>query len=237
MSKTSESGAVFRVISSSGEIEFSAPVGASLGVWGKFNVYALDFLVGQPGSYTIEVHGPASANSPKFPIGMPERLYSAALANALNFYQNERDGSGFIKTPLRNASGHLNDKHAPAFASRHFDANDRILNDLKPTGISVDALGGWWDAGDYLKFVQTHSYTVALMLIGARDFPRQMGPGGTTDFINEVKFGMRWLQKMWDDQNQTLYYQVGIGTDFLDDASVLSDHDLWRLPQVDDTLG
>lgn len=238
MSKTSESGAVFRVISSSGEIEFSAPVGASLGVWGKFNVYALDFLVGQPGSYTIEVHGPASANSPKFPIGMPERLYSAALANALNFYQNERDGSGFIKTPLRNASGHLNDKHAPAFASPQFDANDLILNDLKPTGISVDALGGWWDAGDYLKFVQTHSYTVALMLIGVRDFPKQMGSAaGSADFTNEAKFGLDWLLKMWDVDSETLYYQVGIGTDFLNNPNLLSDHDLWRLPQDDDSFG
>jgi endoglucanase len=39
---------------------------------------------------------------------------------------------------------------------------------------------------------------------------------------------------MWDDTTQTLYYQVGIGNG---DAKTISDHDLWRLPQADDTFG
>jgi hypothetical protein len=238
MSRTSESGAVFHVVNSSGVTEFSAPIGASLGTWGKFTVHALDFLVGDTGSYTIEVHGPASANSPKFRIDTPEKLYSAALTNALNFYQNERDGSDFIKTPLRNAAGHLNDRHAAVFDSPSFDSNDLILGNLQPEGFSIDASGGWWDAGDYLKFVQTHSYTVALMLIGVRDFPRQMGSAaGTTDFTKEAKFGLDWLLKMWDADSETLYYQVGIGTDFLNNPNLLSDHDLWRLPQDDDNSG
>jgi endoglucanase len=228
MSKTSESGAVFRVVNSSDETEFSGPIGAIVGAWGKFTVYALDFRVAEPGSCTIEVSGPVSATSPRFRIDVPEKLYSAALANALNFYQNERDGSDFIKTPLRGAAGHLNDRHAAVFESPRFDSDDLILGDLKPTGISVDASGGWWDAGDYLKFVQTHSYTVALMLIGVRDFPKQMGSGaGSSDFTAEAKFGVDWLLKMWDPDSETLYYQVGIGTDFLNNPNLLSDHDLW----------
>ena len=84
------------------------------------------------------------------------------------------------------------------------------------SGGTIDASGGWWDAGDYLKFVQTHSYTVALMLTGIRDFPQQMGAGaGASNFTNEAKFGLKWLRKMWDDDSRTLYYQVGIGTDFV----------------------
>jgi endoglucanase len=238
MSEHSESGAVFRIVDAKGETAFSAAIGASLGAWGKFTVYALDFQVCDPGSFTIAVSGPVSATSPKFRIDLPEKLYSAALANALNFYQNERDGADFIKTPLRSAPGHLNDKHAAAFASPQFDTNDNILNDLQSTGASIDASGGWWDAGDYLKFVQTHSYTVALMLIGVRDFPKQMGSrAGSSDFTNEAKFGVDWLLKMWDSDSETLYYQVGIGTSFLNNPNLLSDHDLWRLPQDDDKSG
>src|SRR5579864_4788499 len=214
MSKSSESGAIFRVVDSTGEVGFSGTVGASSGTWGKFKVYPLDFRVTEEGIYTIRVNGQISANSLSFRIDDPVKLYSQAIANTLYFYQNERDGEDFIKTPLRTAAGHLNDEHAKTFSSPQFDSNDLILSDLAPTGVSIDASGGWWDAGDYLKFVQTHSYTVALMLIGIRDFPKQMGvEAGSSDFTNEAKFGLDWLLKMWDANTDTLYYQVGIGTD------------------------
>jgi endoglucanase len=238
MALGSESGAVFHVVNAKGVPVFSGAIGANLGSWGKFSVYAMDFKVDGSGIFTIDVDGPMPANSPSFRIGSSEQLYSQGIANALNFYQNERDGQHFIKTPLRTAAGHLNDQRASVFGSPQFDDNDNILGALQPAGNAIDASGGWWDAGDYLKFVETHSYTVAMMLIGVRDFPKQMGAAsGASDFTNEAKFGLQWLQKMWDDDRQRLYYQVGIGTDFIDNPSLLSDHDIWRLPQVDDTLG
>jgi endoglucanase len=237
MAPGSETGAVFHVVNSKGVAAFSAATGSNLGVWGKFIVYALDFKIAEPGAYSIDVDGPFPATSSSFQIAAPKQLYSQGLANALNFYENERDGAHFIRTPLRTAVAHLHDAHATVFASPQFDSNDLILGDLKPVGGTIDASGGWWDAGDYLKFVETHSYTVALMLIGIRDFPQQMGAGSSSNFTAEAKFGLEWLQKMWDDSTQTLYYQVGIGTDFASNPNLLSDHDLWRLPQVDDTLG
>jgi endoglucanase len=238
MATGSESGAVFHVIDSAGTAVVSGSVGNKLGTWGNFNVYALDFRLSVAGIYTIDVDGPFRGLSPAFRIGSPEQLYAQGLRNALNFYQNERDGQNFLRSPLRTAAAHLHDSHASAFESPQFDSNDLILNDLKPAGVTIDASGGWWDAGDYLKFVETHSYTVALMLIGVRDFPDQMGASAdSANFADEAKFGLQWLQKMWDDDTRTLYYQVGIGTDFLNNPNLLSDHDLWRLPQVDDTLG
>jgi endoglucanase len=238
MAPGSESGAAFRILNSKGVAVFSSAITTNLGTWGTFTVYALDFKVSDAGAYTIDVNGPFPANSPSFPVDSPEKLYSQGIANALNFYVNERDGAQFIKTSLRTAPGHLHDEHAQVFDSPQFDSNDLILGDLKPVGTAIDASGGWWDAGDYLKFVETHSYTVALMLVGIRDFPNQMGSAaGAASFTNEAKFGLDWLRKMWDDDTGTLYYQVGIGTDFLNNPNLLSDHDLWRLPQGDDTLG
>src|ERR1700730_15060625 len=60
---------------------------------------------------------------------------------------------------------------------------------------------------------------------------------GSTNFTTEAKFGLDWLLKMWDPDSETLYYQVGIGTDFKNNPNLLSDHDLWRLPQDDDRSG
>lgn len=179
--------------------------------------------------------GPIGATSPVFAVDATPKLYTAALGNALYFYQNERDGADYIPTPLRSAPAHLNDETAAVYLTPVIDRNDNLVGDLQPTGATTNAAGGWWDAGDYLKFVQTASYTEALMLIGVRDFPAAMGKGSpNADFTAEAKFGVDWLRRMWDDNSRTLYYQVGIGTG---NDEIVSDHDIWRLPQVDDDYG
>jgi endoglucanase len=77
-------------------------------------------------------------------------------------------------------------------------------------------------------------------LHGVREFPAQMGATATTSsFTAEAKFGADFMLRMWDDRpassgGQVLYYQVGIGGG---NAKTISDHDLWRLPQSDDTYG
>ena len=237
MSPGLEGKSSFRVLRSDGTPVFSGPISAKSRTWGSFTVYPIDFTVGAAGTYTIAIDGKFPATSAPFRIATAKKLYSQPLANALSFYENERDGADFIPSALRGAAGHLQDQRASVYESPRFDNNDFILGALNPTGEVIDASGGWWDAGDYLKFVETESYVVAIMLAGVRDFPSQMGSGSGADFTNEARFGLEWLLKMWDDESSTLYYQVGIGTDFLDDPSVLSDHDLWRLPQVDDTFG
>lgn len=234
MSSASSSGASFSVLNSNGSPVYSAAIGASQGSWGSFtHVYALDFdTVTSPGIYTISVIGSISSTSPSFPIDTGENLYSTLLENTLYFYENERDGANFITTPLRTAAGHLNDEKAKVYFTPTFNKKDNA-GPLTPTGAVIDASGGWWDAGDYMKFVETHSYVVALMLVGARDFPNQMGAGSmTSNFTSEAKFGLDWLQKMWDDSSKTFYYQVAVASG---GHNYVGDHDIWRLPQVDDT--
>ena len=242
MSKVSETAATFKVVNSKGAIAFSGQVGALLGTWShstkeSFDVYALDFSVPGGDLYTISVSGPANASSPHFAVDCPETLYSGLLLNTLFFYETERDGADFVRNALRTDPGHLKDKNAHVYDTPPLDTNDFI--DIVPPAPpltsaklpNIDASGGWWDAGDYEKYVETVSYTAALMQIGIRDFPNQMGeyaqvnpptppgsvsfagnsaPGAprSSDFTGEAKFGVDWLLKMWDDKTQTLYYQV-----------------------------
>ncbi|HYL99455.1 MAG TPA: glycoside hydrolase family 9 protein, partial [Blastocatellia bacterium] len=237
MSIDPQTAGLFMVVNSDGTTILTAPVGADLGSWGAFrHVYALDFdSVSAAGVYTIAVEGSSTASSPSFPIGAASDIYSSPLANALYFYENERDGPDFIPTALRTAPAHLNDAAATAYKTPPMNSDGIFSRRLKPTSALIDASGGWWDAGDYVKFVETHSYVIALMLIGLRDFPAQMGPGSaSSDFSNEAKFGADWLAKMWDDKTATLYYQVGVGEA---NSRFLGDHDIWRLPQDDDTYG
>ena len=236
MASGAETGATFSILNSSGGTVYGpAAIGPSLGSWSSSypDVYALDFdgFV-TAGTYTISVNGPVAATSPSFKIDSATNLYSAPLANSLYFYENERDGPNYISSPLRTAPGHLNDESATVYFTPTFNKRDNA-GTLTPTGALIDVSGGWWDAGDYMKFVETHSYTLAMMLVGIRDFPNQMGAGSmTSNFTAEAKFGLDWLQKMWSDSNQTLYYQVAIASG---GHAYVGDHDIWRLPQVDDT--
>jgi endoglucanase len=239
MSRVADTGAPFTVQSTSASTPaLSGTVGASVGSWSKRygHVYSLDFdAVQAPGTYTLTVGGKAATSSPPFAIAPTGSLYEQPLANALSFYENERDGPQYIPSPLRSAPGHLNDSSATVYSTPSVNGEGEFKGDLTSTGETIDASGGWWDAGDYLKFVQTTSYTVDLLLAGVRDFPGQMGASSANaNFTAEARFGVEWLLRMFNDQTGTLYYQVGIGEG---NSQTLGDHDIWRLPQADDTYG
>ncbi len=234
MATVAETGARWALVDHAGQTVASGAVPSASKAWKSWHVHALDFTATKAGSYTLVVSGPEPATSPVFRVNSPATLYTQPLARGLSFYQVQRDGPDFVASSLRTAPGHQNDVHASVYATPKFNADDGVVGSLKPTGAMIDASGGWFDAGDYLKFVQTSSYTEALMLVGVRDFPMQMGAGAASDFTSEAGFGIDWLLKMWNDSSKTLHYQVGIG---MVNASTYGDHDLWRLPQADDTYG
>src|SRR5271165_6619511 len=185
MSTTAASGAIFKVVNSRGVTVFSGDVAAPLETWSHsktvaYDVYGLDFDVAGGDLYTISVSGPVAAASPQFAVDEPDKLYSGLLLNTLFFYETERDGANFIPNALRTEAGHLRDGDAEVYQTPPLDSNDFVDNvppsaPLVPAKLpNIDAAGGWWDAGDYVKYVETTSYTEALMEIGVRDFPNQM---------------------------------------------------------------
>jgi endoglucanase len=248
MSTASETGAKFQVINKRGATRFAGTIGRLLGTWSNsteltYQVYALDFTVPGGEIYRISVAGPVAADSPAFAVDSAHVLYPGLLLNTLFFYETERDGPNYISNALRDAPGHLKDASARVYVTPPLDSNDFIHNvppamPLVPAQASdVDAAGGWWDAGDYMKYVETTSYTVALMEIGIRDFPNQMGSNAplnppvppasvsyagtrgmgapsSSDFSAEARFGITWLMKMWNSRTKTLYYQVDNSQDW-----------------------
>ncbi len=238
LTSEAETGATFSVLAEGGSVAASGAIGERLGRWSaRFpNVYAIDFgAVTVPGTYTIEVDGPAPAVSPPFAIGDPRDLFAPLLSNALAFYRAQRDGPDVIAGALARRPSHLNDRRARVYRELRFTP-DLVPRDPVPVpgAARADVSGGWADAGDYIKGVQTESYAAALLLVALRDHPDLLGPGSSADLTDEVRFELDWLLRMWDDETATLLYQVGVG-DGTDGFA--GDHDLWRLPEVDDTYG
>ncbi len=239
MTSAARPEASFRVVDSHGATAFVSAVGADQGSWSSTyeHVYALDFnALRSTGTYHIVVSdGSMQLRSPAFRIDSAARLYATAMANSLSFYENERDGPDFIPSALRNAPAHLNDENAMTYLIPTVNGNGNFKGDLTPLGVTIDAAGGWWDAGDYLKFTETISYVVGMMETDVRDFPGQLGPGSATaNYSAEAAFGLSWLEQMWNDSTKTLSLQVGIGEG---NNKITGDHDIWRLPQADDTYG
>jgi endoglucanase len=177
-------------------------------------------------------------------------VYEPLLGNTLFYYRSVRDGPGFVPGPLSPAPAHLNDGRATTYYNPPIqpDGSELFLttgSPLTPYGTTIDASGGHWDAGDNIKYVETESYATALMQIGVRDFPGEMGASApsvvsragsvTPDFSSEASFGMDFLARMWDDKRRLLYLQVGNTQDWKNFPSLRADYDFWRLPQVDDT--
>ncbi len=260
MATASESGATFSVINSATGhavvnatcASTSCPIGPLFPTtWYNetvtYDVYSLSFSVPGAAIYHISVslNGTVVATSPQFAVNTPNVLYPGLLLNTLWFYETQEDGPDYIPNALRTAPGHLNDADATVYETPKKidnDSNDTIDNKPPTPPLvaaslpTVNVEGGWWDAGDYMKYVETTSYAVALMEIGVRDFPNQMGPGApanpaappvsvsfagtasgapaSSDFDASAQFGINWLAEMWDDSTKTLYYQVDNSQDW-----------------------
>ncbi len=215
---------------------YSANVGSSQGQWNStfLNSYLIDFSpVQTAGSYKIQINDSTGATSPTFKIASGANLYNGLLANALFFYQAQRDGPNVISSVMNRQPSHLKDMQASIYSTPTYTKDEVLRGSLNKVGGPIDVSGGWFDAGDYLKFVETTSYTDAMMLFAVRQYPN-LFKGSSADFNTEGKYGLDWLQKMWDNTSQTLYYQVGLGDG--NGSRILGDHNVWRLPQADDQL-
>jgi endoglucanase len=228
----------FTVTDAACKTVFDAAIGDDLGPLnaGYPHVYDLDVTaLTTPGAYVVHVVSAAVVASAKLVVGDGASLYRPLLANTLAFYEAQRDGADVDGDVLSRKPSHLADESASIYEIPAY-TDDALQGGLKRIGMStIDVSGGWFDAGDYLKFVETTSYTVAVMLLAVRDHASDLDAGGVADFGAEAKRGLIWLSKMYDDDSRTLYFQVGIG-DGTGSGSILGDHDVWRLPEADDAM-
>ncbi len=222
----------FSVIDSRRRTVLRGTVGTtSLGQWNTAfpDVYPIRFdALRKPGRYRVRV---GTTTSPEFAVRSGRSLYGGLVADGVTFFQTQRDGAHVIPGDTHRRPSHLNDARAYVYRAPTFQPDSDTITDADLTKIGgpVDAAGGWFDAGDYLKFTHTTAYGDLLLYAAART----LGPRHGTALTTEAAYGRDYLAKMWDQRTKTLYLQVGIGEG--NAAGIFTgDHDLWRLPQADD---
>jgi hypothetical protein len=230
LSTADHQGEPFDLVGDGGVIAFSGTIGVDRGAWnGRFgHVNQIDFgKFTDAGVYALDAAGATSA---PFEIGSGPVVFGHLLANALAFFQEQHDGRHVEPGLLERRPSHRNDAHATAFETPDYE-NGHLARPLVPVG-TVNVEGGWFDAGDYIKLVHTAAFVEVPMQLALRDDAGLFTNGGPA-FLAEARFGLRWLLRMIDVDDGVVYYQVGIGNGGL---GYLSDHDVWRLPEVDDGL-
>ncbi|KAK9712270.1 hypothetical protein K7432_007264 [Basidiobolus ranarum] len=126
-------------------------------------------------------------------VTAPNPHYVAILNNSLWFYEAQRSGK-------LNSNG---------YQSRIPWRHDSGLDDGKDVG--VDLTGGYYDAGDYLKFLLPMAYSLTITSWGALEFWPGYKLASQDSYLKDMlKWGTDWIIKAHPDAN-TLYVQVGKG--------------------------
>jgi endoglucanase len=236
MTSAAVPGARFAVRDAAGRVVLRGPAGASLGSWNARYpaVYPLDFSrLDRAGTYRVTVGGLGAMSAP-FQIAPGSRLWRPRVADTVAFFQAQRDGRQVVPGPLHRRPAHLHDAALPVYAHPQYEDPDSdviVGAALRRVGGPVDLEGGWFDAGDFIKFAHTTAYADSLLLVAQRN----LGAHAPASLDREIRFGLDWLGKAWDPAHNTLYIQVGIGSGN-SAGTFFGDHDLWRLPETDDAL-
>jgi hypothetical protein len=232
MSRSARPGATIDVLDAHGTLVATAAAHRRAS-WSKSYPYeyGIDFGgVTRPGRYRLALAG-TSVRSPMFGVVRAPQLWSRVLRFGVRFDQVQRDGRGVVRGTLDRRPAHLNDARASVYRWPRFQRGSDVIvgHTLSAIGAPVDVAGGWFDAGDYLKFTHSAAYADVLLYTGARELGRR----APSSLLAEARHGLAWLSRMWLPRMKTLLIQVGIGSGNAA-GTFYGDHDGWRLPQRDD---
>lgn len=169
------------------------------------NNYSIDFSsIRKEGEYYLEVLG---HKSHKFSIS--HKIYNGIVDSLLLFFKVQRCGP---TNPHLHEVCHL------------WDVSQLVNSNSKE---GADLTGGWHDAGDYIKFLSTTSYSTYLLLFSyefdKNKFSFDIDKNGVPDILDEAKIGLDWLLRA-NVNNNELVTQV----------QDLRDHEVgWRMPEND----
>jgi endoglucanase len=200
----------FTVTDAAGRRVLARPARPEPGFAGCVATHRLDFSgVRRPGTYRIAAGG---AVSPA--VRIAGDVYAGTADTLLAYMRQQRSG------------------YNPVFRDSVHGRTDGILVDHPRAGEWIPVTGGWADAADYLQYVTTSANAAYVLLMAHRDHPRAFGDrfdargdsgaNGVPDVLDEAQHGLRWLTRMYPE-DELMLNQLG------DDR----DHSFWDLPASD----
>lgn len=87
----------------------------------------------------------------------------------------------------------------------------------RPAGILIASPGGWYDAGDYNKYIVNSGITMGTLLAAYEDFHQYFdslhigipeSKDSIPDLLNEVLWNLRWMLSMQDPDDGGVYHKL-----------------------------
>jgi endoglucanase len=202
-------GRVFTVQTPNKRTVFSGTLrpAASLSFAGK-NTYIADFSsFNKPGQYRLVVAGVGSS----YPFKIVSNVHQKVAKGVIKAYYFMR-----ASTPLpvkyagkwSRAGGHPDDKVI---------VHPSAASEKRPAGAIISSPRGWYDAGDYNKYVVNSGISTSTLLSLYEDFPAYMktvkldipeSGNGLPDLLNEVLWNLRWMLTMQDPNDGGVYHKL-----------------------------
>ena len=172
-----------------------------------------------PGRYQLRVAG--LPDSAPFAVGVD--AYQALNAAAIKAYYLNRAGIA------------LPEKYAGIFARKAGHPDTKVLvhasaaSPARPAGTVISSPKGWYDAGDYNKYIVNSGITTYTLLAAYEDFPEfykaqnlniPESGNGIPDILNEALWNLEWMLTMQDPADGGVYHKL---TDKSFDGMVMPD--------------
>src|SRR5882724_3716549 len=161
--------------------------------------------VEKEGTYIVAV--PGMENSCPFRIG--KEVFRPVVTAALKGYYYQR--SGMALDPAYAGKWSRPAGHPDNQVLIHSSA----VSAGRPAGTVISTPGGWYDAGDYNKYIVNSGITMGTLLSAYEDFsaifdtlhtnipPMQ----GIPDLLNECLYNLRWMLTMQDPADGGVYHK------------------------------
>jgi hypothetical protein len=108
--------------------------------------------------------------------------------------------------------------------SLHHDTDAILVDHATRAGEFIPVAGGWADAADYLQYVATSAHATTMMLLAYRDHAAafadafdaagEQGANGRADVLDEARWGLEWLVRMFPEDD-LLLNQIGDDRDHM----------------------
>jgi endoglucanase len=161
----------------------------------------------EPGSYRLLIPGMGHS----YPFRIDTSIYKKVAQASLKGYYFQR------------ASTELSRKFAEKWHRRAGHPDDSVLvhesaaTRKRPEGTVVNAPKGWYDAGDYNKYIVNSGITMGTLLSLYEDFPAYAKEieidipeqnNGIPDLLDELLWNLRWMQSMQDPNDGGVYHKL-----------------------------